>query len=148
MQTPVAMHRAALYKGVNLSPLLSSSFPTSLLLAFAPQQPCPGPFHTATLTVNTRTDQKTKEYTQIIPEEKKKHKPLFHISFSVQHIVLLFLWWASLFQIGFLLSSKFCFKIQGPTAARLTLTPLPCLSSLQPLIFGAESKQLVRWHYG
>lgn len=84
MQTPAAMHRAALYKGVNLSPLLSSSFPTSLLLAFAPQQPCPGPFHTATLTVNTRTDQKTKEYTQIIPEEKKNtnHSSTFRSQFN------------------------------------------------------------------
>lgn len=85
MQTPAAMHRAALYKGVNLSPLLSSSFPTSLLLAFAPQQPCPGPFHTATLTVNTRTDQKTKEYTQIIPEEKKTQTTLPHFVLSSTH---------------------------------------------------------------
>lgn len=80
------MHRAALHKGVNLSPLLSSSFPTSLLLPFAPQQSCPGPFHRATLTVNTRKDQKTKEYIQLIPEEKEM---LLHISFSAECIVLL-----------------------------------------------------------
>lgn len=80
------MHRAALHKGVNLSPLLSSSFPTSLLLPFAPQQSCPGPFHRTTLTVNTRKDQKTKEYIQLIPEEKEV---LLHISFSAECIMLL-----------------------------------------------------------
>lgn len=40
---------------------------------------------------------------------------------------------AFLFQIGLPLSSKFYFKRRGPTVSHLTLTPLPRLSSLQPL---------------
>lgn len=145
MQTPAAMHRAALYKGVNLSPLLSSSFPISLLLPFAPQQSCPGPFHRATLTVNTGTDQKTKEYIQLIPEEKKCSS-MFPSQLIYGAALPLMALPCSKLSCCFLQS--FTFKDEVP---RYHISPSPLSPTLllyNPTKFGVEGKQLVRRCYG
>lgn len=72
---------------------------------------------------------KQKNISRSSPREKKNNRK--RSSTFPSHITLLFLWWSSLFQIGFLLSSKFYFKSQGPMKAFPQPSSLPFFPDFQ-----------------
>lgn len=146
IQTPAAMHRAGLYKGVNLSPLLSSSFPTSLLLPFAPQQSCPGPFSHGYSGCEHKNRSENKRIYPDHPSGKRNAPP--HFLPSLTHLAALPLMALPCSKLGCCFLQSFTLKDEVP---QYHISPSPLSSTFllyNPWIFSAESKQLVRWCYG